>query len=688
MRVTALFALLMALPPLFAEDPKPAPATETPEELAARQEEVGKRLKQIEETMGRIRDILAQTDPEKAARLDLALRKSRNEDRNLDRIREIQDFLNSNDFQNAIRSQRDLSKALERLLDLLLDKDAERKAAAEQEKRLEEARQMLETVLREEKSHFQETERFADPEKTLQRAAAAKAKLADLIRREQGIVDGVGRPAAPASLKERLAELEKAQKEARGRNDPEAQAALAAKAEALAKEMLEKAAQPMARAAAGMAAAAANMKAVKPFDAEQEGAEQDLREAREALERLENRSSEESGGHLADEQERVRADAERLAKDLERLSQASPGTPSGSAELGKAQEEMRGAEKSLRKRDEDGARARAEAAKAELEKAMKRLEELEKTLQQKVEQPDYEKLAKNQEGTTDKTGELQKKLQEQNRGGAPTPGQGAVEGAKKAMQSASRNLRQKSARGANSDQKEAIDRLEKAKEELEEALRQLREELQLMLLDTLERRFQKMLQDQDRIFRETVGLNLRLKASKEPAKADAGKSRELAEGELALGGEADKVLEIVREEGSTVVIPDVLADLKADFDTTGARLRKLDAGEYTQRIQQDILETLRQLLRVIEEERNRRRGGGGGGEGSPQEGDQEDRLLPTSAELKMLRELQVRVNRRTEEFDRMVEKEEGERTRIAEKQKGVASLTRTMADKLNRQDGE
>jgi hypothetical protein len=54
----------------------------------------------------------------------------------------------------------------------------------------------------------------------------------------------------------------------------------------------------------------------------------------------------------------------------------------------------------------------------------------------------------------------------------------------------------------------------------------------------------------------------------------------------------------------------------------------------------------------------------------------------------MLKSLQLRVNKRTSDFDRYVKKEDDERGRIAEKQEGVGTLTRTMADKLNRQEGE
>ena len=271
------------------------------------------------------------------------------------------------------------------------------------------------------------------------------------------------------------------------------------------------------------------------------------------------------------------------------------------------------------------------------------------------------------------------------------PGQQGVEGAKKAMQRASRNLRGNSARRANKDQKEALERLEKAREELEEALRQLREEEQLMLLEALERRLVRMLQQQTKIHKETLSLNIRMreaeKAGKKPPRAVVDKGHQLGDGQSELSVAAEKILDILREEGTTVVIPDVMEDMRKDLDTLAKRLRKLEAGEYTQQIQQDVMETLRELIEVIKEELNSRQGGGQqGGDGS--ESDPDQGLLPTSAELKMLKSLQVRVNKRTNTFDRMRKKEEPDRLRIAEKQEAVGTLTRTMADRLNREEDE
>jgi hypothetical protein len=359
---------------------------------------------------------------------------------------------------------------------------------------------------------------------------------------------------------------------------------------------------------------------------------------------------------------------------------------------------MKSAEGSLSKGDRKNAQPDEKQAKQDLEKAYEKLEQFEEQLKKLLKLPDYDKMAKKQDDTTDQTDEVLKKMEEAGKqaggaqGGEPTPGQGQVQGAKGAMQRASRNLRNKSSKKANSNQKEAVDRLKQAQEQLEEALRQLREEEQLMLLDAIERRLNKMLQEQMKLRTNTIALNLRLedtkKAGRKPARADVDRARQLGEGEAGIAVEAEKLLEVLREEGSTVVIPDVVRDMRKDLDALARRLTNLLAGEYTQEIQTDVIQTLKELIVVIQEERERRQGGGGGGGQDGMEGDNEDSLLPNSAELKMLRSLQTRVNRRTQRFARLREQEDDERDRLAEKQNGVADLTRTMADKLNRAEDE
>lgn len=717
-RSAALLVALLLAPLAPAQDKDPGGKIDA-EGLAQEQEKVGRRLAKIEETMRRITKILEARNPDQAARLKMAWQRSR-DDRNLERIKEIEDLLKEEYFNRALDQQKELGKALTRLLDILLDRDAERKDLQDRIKGMEDALKDLNTIIEEERQQYHESEPYADPEKALQRAAAAKAKLANLINRQGKLIEKTKTPHADAdldSLRKRLDKLLKDQKALRDRKDPAGQAALAKETRALTEDIkkhaqglpdalkaaaigrrspADQAAGATDRAAEGMAQAAREMQQGGGFSEAQQGAEQDLREAQDALRRLGEKERKHQEQKLADDQARIRKDTARLQKDLDRLQKSAPGEQAGGDALGRAQGDMRKAESNLGKERRQDAVPHEENAKQELEDAYRKLEEFEKALKRLIKLPDYEKMAAKQDKTANKTEDLLKKMKQQGGGQqgdaqGGTPGQQGVEGAKKAMQRASRNLHSRSARRANKDQKEALERLEKAREELEEALRQLREEEQLMLLEALERRLVHMLQRQTKIHKETLSLNIRLreadKAGKQAPRAVVDKGHQLGDGEAELSVAAEKILEILREEGTTVVIPDVMEDMRKDLDTLAKRLRKLAAGDYTQQIQQDVMETLRELIEVIKQELERRQGRNrGGNDGS--ESDPEQNLLPTSAELKMLRSLQVRVNKRTNTFDRMREKEEQDRLRIAEKQEAVGTLTRTMADRLNREEDE
>jgi hypothetical protein len=717
-RVLPLLLATVLLPlPLFAGD-------ESADDVAAKQRDLGKRIEKLEQTMERIASLLAKQNPEQAAKLRSAWQRSRS-DQNTRVIQEIENLIRQGYFTEALEKQKNLGSALERILDILLDRDAEREAVKEEIERLESIQKMIEDLIKNETDLALESEKFADPERALQRAAAAKAKLSNLINRQNKLIEKTQDEQADPELKDlqnRLKEIRAEQAKMADRKDPQGQEKVAGDTGKLAEDIAkfakgmpegmkgsqdgamgranpaDQAGNAAQRASEAMKDAAARMQGGQPFDKRQEDAAQELREAAEALRRLEERSKQFKQDQLTKEQERIRRDAERLQEDLKRLERGAPGKDAGSGEVGQAQGGMQKAEGSLSKGDRQNALPDEKQAKEELEKAYKKLEEFEKDLKKLLKLPDYDAMAKNQDDVTEKTDEVLKKMEQAGQqqggeqGGEPTPGQGQVQGAKGAMQRGSRNLRNKSAKKANSNQKEAVDRLKQAQEQLEEALRQLREEEQLMLLDAIERRLNKMLRAQMKIRTDTIALNLRLKdtakANRKATRADVDRARQLGEGEAGIATEAEKLLEVLREEGSTVVIPDVVDDMRKDLDTLARRLTKLLAGSYTQEIQSDVIATLKELIQVIQEERDRRQGGGGGGGNDSMEGDQDDNLLPNSAELKMLRSLQTRVNRRTQRFERLREKEESERGRLAEKQNGVADLTRTMADKLNRAEDE
>jgi len=735
--VAVCFGLTPLTPGVLAQDqPDSEKAAskkeaESSEDVAARQKQVAARLGKLEQTMERLANLLAKQNPEQAAKLRLAWQRSK-ADQNVRTIQEIENLIREGYFTEALEKQKNISNALQRVLDILLDRDAEREAVKEKIEELETIEASIQKLLQEETDQMLESEKFADPEKSLQRAAAAKARLKNLINRQNKLNERTKNPAAETEIKElksRLAKIRAEQKEARGKNTSKQQEALAKQAADLAKDIAkyakdmpdgmkgggkagengamsranpaDQAGAAAERAAEAMKEAAARMQGGQPFEPRQKDAEQELREAADALRRLDERKRENDKQSLARDQERIRKDAERLEADLQRLERGAPGKDAGSGEVGGAQKDMKQAEGSLSKGEGKQAAPNQKAAKKELEDAYKKLEQFEEDLKKLLKLPDYDKMAKKQDGTAEETDEVLKKMDQAGKkpqpggenSGEPTPGQGQVEGAKRAMQRASRNLRSKSAKGANSDQKEAVDRLKKAQEQLEEALRQLREEEQLMLLDAIRRRLEKMLREQVQIRTHTIALNLRIKdtlaAKRKPARADVDRGRQLGEGEAGIAAEAEKLIEMMREEGTTVVIPDVLDDMRSDLDALATRLTKLLTGEYTQGTQTDIINTLKELIEVIKEEQERKQGGGGGGEqDDSNESDPEDNLLPKSAELKMLRSLQVRVNKRTQRFERLRDKEADERKRLSGKQNGVADLTRTMADKLNRAEDE
>jgi hypothetical protein len=81
------------------------------------------------------------------------------------------------------------------------------------------------------------------------------------------------------------------------------------------------------------------------------------------------------------------------------------------------------------------------------------------------------------------------------------------------------------------------------------------------------------------------------------------------------------------------------------METVAARLRKTDTGIVTVTIEDQIIDTLKEMIEALKKaqaDNKKKSQGGGGGQPPP------DRLLDLLAELKMIRSMQKRVNARTE----------------------------------------
>ena len=239
--------------------------------------------------------------------------------------------------------------------------------------------------------------------------------------------------------------------------------------------------------------------------------------------------------------------------------------------------------------------------------------------------------------------------------GQQTPGREQLEQARKAMERAIEQLKKESRGGATKEQEEAIRKLIEAKEKIEELLRQLREEERELLLRALEARFQKMLQLQQTVLETTVDLG--------GAPLDQWQDREYArvrsaaatEREIAV--EADKALEVLRADGSSVAFPEAVEQLRGDIGEVVERLGRDDAGELTVAIERDIVEALQEMILAFQKEMEKlREQKGQKGQQSSQP--QDPALVDKLAELKMLRTLQMRINRRTDVLGRLIDGEQ------------------------------
>ena len=200
-------------------------------------------------------------------------------------------------------------------------------------------------------------------------------------------------------------------------------------------------------------------------------------------------------------------------------------------------------------------------------------------------------------------------------------------------------------------QEEAKRQLEKAKAELEEILRQLREEELERMLALLEGRFRRMLEMELRVYEGTLRL------AKTPLDA-RGREVEIESGKLGIRQkrivlDADRVLTLLREEGSSVAFPETVEQMREDMEQIAHRLGQTKVDNLTQNIEEDVIQTLQELIEALQkaqqelEEQQQQQ--------QQQQQDQDQPLVDTLAEIKMIRSLQMRINTRTKRYARLLD---------------------------------
>lgn len=258
------------------------------------------------------------------------------------------------------------------------------------------------------------------------------------------------------------------------------------------------------------------------------------------------------------------------------------------------------------------------------------------------------------------------------------------------MKQAEKDLDEAKRDDATDKQRKAEENLRAAIDRLERTLRQLREEEMQRELAKLEARLRKMAAMQTEVLEKTKTLAATPKIQRD--RTTDLKSGDLAFSEKKITLEANRAMLLLREEGSSVAFPEVIASIQADTQIVADRLSKSQIDAVTQGIQADILVALEEMIealqkaqRDLEEQRQQKQ------QGKPsQSGQGEQPLVQTIAELKLLRTMQTRVKSTTDRYSGLLESGEASGGEIlpllqdlSQRQNRLYQITRDLVLKRN-----
>jgi uncharacterized low-complexity protein len=701
--------------------------------LGVRQARVERMVEDLERKFNQLAQALAKTEPERAERLAEALKQVQALGIK-QRMGAITRLLDQQQLDPAKAEEQKILGDLKELLALLLDEKNDKDKIREEFERLSEWKRQIEEVIQQQKGEKREADRIAHKDDTLKSLEAKIQAIEKLVEQQKGVI-----AATEAARNAGIQSLGKIAGE---------QAKIREAAQAVAEQIGQEAGDPPAdrKPAEGDSQSGEGKpgegkpgegkpgegkpgegkpgegkpsdgkpgegkpSAGKPGDGKpSEGQPSDGKPGEGKPgdgQPSGNQPSGEAGGQPAGPQRPPEAGERPLKQAIENQKQAEAKLQQGK---GKAAQQ-----------DEQTALENLQRALSELKREASRIASLPPEA--------FEKMAGRQDDIANQTAKIQEKMQQggpqggsqggqqggdqggdqggQQEGdqGKQQPGQQQVQQAQKAMKQASGDLRNQEPADASRQQQKAIKDLEEALKEIEDRLAQLREETQVEKLAKLEARFREMLAVQRDLSARTLVIDKKKTDNMgQLARSDRNALKSLGEDERGLQiikqeGQPDRVplafraqqaLEIILDDGTSVVFPDVVEQLRDDLITVGSLLAdNLRTDSYTQAMQKEIESTLEELIDALQKAQKQKDGDGGGGGGG---GGGNEPLLPGSAELKLLRAAQLRVNRRTAaleasrpesgEFDPVLKQEV---RKVAERQAEIGEMTLKMVERSGR----
>ena len=259
------------------------------------------------------------------------------------------------------------------------------------------------------------------------------------------------------------------------------------------------------------------------------------------------------------------------------------------------------------------------------------------------------------------------------------------------MKQAEKELKESKRAEATDQQRQAEDKLRAAIDRLERILRQLREEEMQRELAKLESRLRKMAAMQTDVLEKTKTLSATPESQRD--RTTDLKAGDLAFDEKKITLEADRAMLLLREEGSSVAFPEVVAGIRSDTATVAQRLARTQIDVVTQGIQADILAALEEMIaalqkaqRDLEKQRQQQQQGKPG-----QPGQGEQPLVEALAELKLLRTMESRIKSTTDRYSGLLESGESKGDEVlpllqnlAQRQNRLYQITRDLVLKRNK----
>lgn len=597
------FALVFCLGLVFqlsAQEPAPA-KTEDP--LAKSQKQLAEQLEKLEALLLRSADIESVDNPTRAALLQQAAQLSKQTQLSslLDKASQN---LNSNQFSEAIEQQKASREALKRLLELLQSENRE-KRVREQRDQVRRWIEDADRLLRMQSSLRGRTEGGQDTQK----AAEDQAKLTDKAQQISQDLQGENGPDKDKSQ----AGKEKKPENSDSKDDPKSQS--------------------------------------KKADGESG----------------KNKPEENKSGENESEQSKSGEEKSDGDKSGDKKSEDGKSEDSKSSEM-KSKDDPKSDKKSDDKSEGKSEDKAKDSDKNSAEKGdssdSKSGEKSEQNQQQGQPQQGKPQQGKPQQGQQGQPQEEQSEQQSEESPQQQQPkspaerAQEQIQEAQKRMKEAEKDLKDAKRDGAVEKQREAEENLKQAIQQLEEILKQLREEEVKRSLETLSTRLRRMLDMQTKIYDESKRLHEI--AGEQPDRQILARASLLARDQQKVAAEGERALLLLKEEGSSAAFPEALVQVNRDSASVANRLDSGDVGKVTLVIQADIVQALEEMVEALakikkeneekKQQRQQQQQQGGG-----QQDQSQQPLINKLAELRLIRTLQVRVNKRTSTLSQMLD---------------------------------